>query len=105
VDLLQCCDREIYFSHQLPTREHLSSMRTSENSYSTTFVNKGKQRKGRSYSERTPAQCALVISTESLNDPLHLVVIVGTKRGGPYIARRAKLNCECGGTLVIVGFP
>jgi hypothetical protein len=45
-----------------------------------------------------------MISTESLENPLHLVVIVGAKRGRPDVAPRASLQQEGGSALVVGGF-
>jgi hypothetical protein len=46
----------------------------------------------------------LVISTESLEDPRHLVVIAGTKRRSPEVARRAELEQHSGSALVVGSF-
>src|SRR5919107_929678 len=63
-------------------------------------MNRGK-RKGRSYSMLRPD--VLVISAESLDDPRHFFAIVSTKRQGPEIAPRAKLEHHRGGALLVWG--
>ena len=59
---------------------------------------------GRSPRVRESRPGVLVSSAESLDDPLHLVVIVGAKRRGPEVATRAELEQHCGGALVVGGF-
>ena len=44
-----------------------------------------------------------VISAESLDDPRHFFAIVSTKRQGPEVAPRAKLEHHRGGALLVWG--
>ena len=60
----------------------------SENTYLLRgWVNKGKKGGRGCY---TPARGVLVISAEALDDPRHLVAVVGTKRRCPEVASRAE---------------
>ena len=76
--------------------------------FSRTFVNKGKK-KGRRVVAPVLLEASYAFSctgcgTKPLDDARHLFAVVGAKRQGPEVPRRAKFEQHCTGALIVGGF-